>query len=89
MQPADQGAGSASVAVVVILSKQRLPEMPGIVHLKVPLLHNTTPEVCKKVQIFRQEAIDLRVTINRNCLFAHDLWEQIGEQIDKQEKTLN
>ena len=48
--------------------------MPDLLHVRVPLLHDTSPKVFKNIEIQRQKEIDLRVTINRDCLFAHDKW---------------
>ena len=71
MQPEDQCARWT----ICLSSKQRNQEMPDIMRVGVPLLHDTSPKVFKNIEIQRQKEIDLRVTINRDCLFAHDAWE--------------
>ena len=85
MQPHDQCAGSASFAAskilyctttdsVVVLSKQKCPEMPELLRIEVPLLYNMIPAVFKKIEVVRQDNYDLRVFISRDCLFAYDKW---------------
>ena len=68
------GFQGAEARTFLVPSKQRAPDMPGLLHIEVPLSHNTTPKVCKKIQVIRQDQVDLRVTINRDCLFASDTW---------------